>query len=179
MTRLSLGFAQHGGAAAQQTAALKTPVRVLFRGQAEEEYEEDMRHPADGGSSDGARCCRCAVPGASFFVCDPRGGGGLGKNGGDTPPVAPAVPVVERDAEGGGGGGLTDGPLDGRTNRGSNPRPRRAPAMAHTTRPSMPLTRMGAKIVFRKIRTALLCSPNPLRVVGDMCECTLMCTRQT
>ena len=84
-TRLSLGFAQHGGAVAQQTAALKTPVRVLFRGQAEEEYEEDMRHPADGGSSDGARCCRCAVPGASFFVCvsDPRGwegegGGGVG-----------------------------------------------------------------------------------------------------
>ena len=34
-----------------------------------------MRQPADGGSSDGARCCRCAVPGASFFVCvsAPRG----------------------------------------------------------------------------------------------------------
>ena len=51
-----------------------------------------------------------------------------------------AVPMVERAAEGGGGGDLTDGPLDGRTNRGSNPRPRRAPAKAHTTRPSMPLT---------------------------------------
>ena len=113
------------------------------------------------------------------FLCVTLGGGGLGKNGGDTPPVAPAVPVVERDAEGGGGGGLTDGPLDGRTNRGSNPRPRRAPAMAHTPRPSMPLTRMGAKIVFTRIRTGLLCSPNPLRVIGDMCECTLMCTRQT
>ena len=90
------------------------------------------------------------------------------------PPVAPAVPVVERDAEGGGGGGLTDGPLDGRTNRGSNPRPRRAPAMAHTTRPSMPLTSLGAKIVFRKTRTGMLCPPNPLRVVEDMCECTLV-----
>ena len=151
------GFGQRGAAAVQPAAALKTRVRVLFRRQAEEDYEEDMRHPADGGSSDGARCCsdgarccRCAVPGASF-LCMPGGqGAGVGgreKDGGDTPPVAPAVPVVERDAEGGGGGGLTDGPRDGQTNRGSNPRPRRAPAMAHTTRPSMPLTRIGAKIV--------------------------------
>ena len=56
----------------------------------------------------------------------------------------PAVPMVERAAEGGGGGDLTGGPLDGQTNRGSNPRPRRAPAMAHTTRLSMPLTYYGA-----------------------------------
>ena len=61
----------------QLAAALKTRVRVLFRRQAEEEYEEDMRHPADGGSSDGARRCRCAVSGASFFICLP-GGQGLG-----------------------------------------------------------------------------------------------------
>ena len=60
----------------------------------------------------------------------------------------PAVPMVERDAEGGGGGDLTDGPLDGQTNRESNPRPRRAPAMAHTTRPSMPLTKNGACIIY-------------------------------
>ena len=32
--------------------------------QAEEEYEEDMRHPAAGGTSDEGHCCRCAVPGA-------------------------------------------------------------------------------------------------------------------
>ena len=38
--------------------------------QAEEEYEEEMRHPADAGSSDRARCCRCVVPGASF-LCYP------------------------------------------------------------------------------------------------------------
>ena len=63
----------------------------------------------------------CLVP-RFLCVCGPElrgvggeGVGGLGKNGGDTPPVAPAVPVVERDVEGGGGGGLTDGPLDGRT----------------------------------------------------------------
>ena len=56
----------------------------------------------------------------------------------------PAVPMVQRDAEGGGGGDLTDGPLDGQTNWKSNPGPRRAPAMAHTTRPSMPLTQTGA-----------------------------------
>ena len=61
-------FAQRGAAAVQPAAALKTRVRVLFRRQAEEEYEEEMRHPADAGSTDGARCCRCAVPGASFFV---------------------------------------------------------------------------------------------------------------
>ena len=36
------------------------------------------------------------------------------------------VPMVEGDAEGGGGGDLANGPLDGRTNRGSNPRRRRA-----------------------------------------------------
>ena len=36
-----------------------------------------------------------------------------------------AVPLVERVAEGGGGGDLTGGPLDGQTNRCSNPRPRR------------------------------------------------------
>ena len=72
--------------------------------------------------------------------------------GRDTPPDAPAVPVVERDAEGGGGGGLANGPLDGQTNRGSNPPPRRAPAMAHTTRPSMPLTQNSAWIIYASKR---------------------------
>ena len=57
----------------------------------------------------------------------------------------PAVPMVEGDAEGGGGGDLANGPLYGRMNRGSNPRRRRAPSMAHTTRPSMPLTIFDAK----------------------------------
>ena len=51
-------FAQRGAAAVQPAATLKTRVRVLFRRQAEEEYEEEMRHPADAGSCDGARCCR-------------------------------------------------------------------------------------------------------------------------
>ena len=60
-------FAQRGAAAVQLAGTLKTRVRALFRRQAEEEYEEEMRHPADAGSSDGARCCRCAVPGASFL----------------------------------------------------------------------------------------------------------------
>ena len=59
--------------------------------------------------------------------------------------LPPAVPMVERATEGGGGGDLTGGPLDGQTNRGSNPRPRRAPSMAHTTRPSMSLTLSGTK----------------------------------
>ena len=34
--------------------------------QAGEEYEEDMRQAADG-TSDGARCCRCVVDGASLL----------------------------------------------------------------------------------------------------------------
>ena len=55
--------------------------------------------------------------------------------------------MVEGDVEGGGGGNLTNGPLDGRTNRGSNPPRRQAPPMAHTTRPSMPLTLIGANTV--------------------------------
>ena len=55
--------------------------------------------------------------------------------------------MEERVAVGGGGGGLSGGPLDGRTNRGSNPRPRRAPAKAHTTRPSMSLTCYSAVII--------------------------------
>ena len=64
-------FAQRGAAAVQPAAILKTRVRVLFRRQVEEEYEEEMRHLADAGSSDGARCCRCVVPGASF-LCYPQ-----------------------------------------------------------------------------------------------------------
>ena len=159
-------FWWRAAAAVQPVAALKTRVRFLFRRQAEEEYEEDMRRPADGGSSDGARCCRCVVPGASFFVCRGQGvGQEVGKNGGDTPPDAPAVPVVERDAEGGRGGGLANRPLDGQTNRGSNPRPRRAPAMAHTTRPSMPLTLSDTKIVYR-VWTFLGVRTRPLMSVG-------------
>ena len=143
------GFWQRGAAAVHPAAALKTRVRVLFHRQAEEEYEEDMRYQAAGGTSDGAPCCRCVVPGASFLCAGGRGRGrGQGKNmrrRHATHP--PAVPMVERDAEGGGGGDLTGGPLDGQTNRGLNPRRRRAPSMAHTTRPSMPLTAIGTKMV--------------------------------
>ena len=59
----------------------------------------------------------------------------------------PALPMMEGDVEGSGGADLANGPLDGRTNRGSNPRPRRAPSMAHTTTPSMPHVLYGAKMV--------------------------------
>ena len=59
----------------------------------------------------------------------------------------PAVPMVEWAAEGGGGGDLTGGPLEGQKNRGSNPRPRRTPAKAHTTRPSMSLTHYDAPVI--------------------------------
>ena len=101
-----------------------------------------------------------------FGLRGPGAGVGVGKNGGDTPPVAPAVPVVERDAEGGGGGGLTDGPLDGRTNRGSNPRPRRAPAMAHTTRPSMPLTCFCEKLYSEKFDSHCCAPPTHCKPLG-------------
>ena len=74
------GFWRRAVAAVQPVAAVKTRVRFLFRRQAEEEYEEDMRRPADGGSSDGARCCRCAVPGASFLRVS--GGRGWGRSWG-------------------------------------------------------------------------------------------------
>ena len=42
-----------------------------------------MRHPADAGSSDGARCCRCAVLGALFFcVLSPTCKGNIHGGGG-------------------------------------------------------------------------------------------------
>ena len=58
--------------AVQPAAALKTAVRFLFGRQAEEEYKEEMRHQAADGTSDGARCCKCAVLGALllFFRVD-------------------------------------------------------------------------------------------------------------
>ena len=61
------GIAQRGTAAVQPACTLKTRVRVLLRRQAEEDYEEEMRHPADAGTGDGARRCRCAVLGVSLF----------------------------------------------------------------------------------------------------------------
>ena len=67
-------FGSCTAAAVQPAAAVKTAVRFLFGRQAEEEYEEEMRHPAADGTSDGARCCRCAVLGALllFFHVDIR-----------------------------------------------------------------------------------------------------------
>ena len=116
-----------------------------------------MRLPAAGGTGDGGHCCRCAVPGALFlhsvmifptsaYNCDIwTGQRKTARTRHATHP--PAVPMVEGDAEGGSGGDLANGPLDRRTNRGSNPRRRQAPPMAHTTRPSMPLTLLGVNLV--------------------------------
>ena len=53
--------------------------------------------------------------------------------------------MVEGDAEGGGGGDVANGPLDGRTNRGSTPDDDERQPMAHTTRPSMPLALYSVK----------------------------------
>ena len=93
-----------------------------------------------------------------------------------------AVPVVEGDAEGGGGGGLANGPLDGRTNRGSNPRRRRAPAIAYTTRPSMPLMLSDAKMVVCVCVCVYLCvcanfaNCPTLGVIESMlCSCLCAC----
>ena len=111
-----------------------------------------MRLLSAGGTGDGGHCCRYVVLGALFF-CAPLLTALLSGLSDDkrktmrtrhaTHPSA--VPVVEGDAEGGGGVDLAGGPLDGQTNRGSNPRRRRAPATAHTTRPSMPLSLSGRK----------------------------------
>ena len=87
------------------------------------------------------------MPGALFLCAGFRGQGEKYED-------ETAVPMVEGDAEGGGGGDLTGGPLDGQTNRGSNPRRRRAPPVAHTTRPSMPLTLYGTRMV-QKGRTSI------------------------
>ena len=54
-------------AAVQPAVAPKTAVRIPFGRRAEEEYEEDTRHQAAGGTSDGGHCCRCAVLGALLF----------------------------------------------------------------------------------------------------------------
>ena len=52
-------------AAVQPAAALKTSVRIP-----QGEYEEEMRLPSAGGTGDGGHCCRCAVRGALFLLCD-------------------------------------------------------------------------------------------------------------
>ena len=64
-------FGPRTAAAVHPAVALKTVVRFLFGRQAEEEYEEEMRHQAADSTCDGARCCRCVVLGAlllSFHV---------------------------------------------------------------------------------------------------------------
>ena len=145
-------------AAVQLAAALKTGVRIPLAGGRGGLRGGDALPAAQGSTGDGARCCRCAVPGALPFW-SPQGTLTDIKNLGILHTVdkkttrtrhathPPAVPMVERAAEGGGGGDLADGPLDGQTNRGLNPRPRRAPAKAHTTRPSMSLTQYDAQVI--------------------------------
>ena len=97
-----------------------------------------MQLSSAGGAGGGGHCCRCAVPGALFFLCamisrldikqvhlhmtcglDIRTKKTTRTRHATHPP---AVLMVEGDAEGGGGRDLANGPLDGRTNRGSNPR---------------------------------------------------------
>ena len=89
-----------------------------------------MRLPSTGGAGGGARCCRYAVLGALFFCIQCILSVYVGQKTTRTRHAThpPAVPMVEGGVEGGGGGDLAHGPLDGRTNRGSNPRRRRAPA---------------------------------------------------
>ena len=84
-----------------------------------------MRLLSPGGAGGGARCCKCAVPGALFFstcyescqkLCSQKT---MRTRHAIHPP---AVPMVEGDVEGGGGRDLANGPLDGRRNRGLSPR---------------------------------------------------------
>ena len=137
-----MGFWPRTAAAVRPAAALKTPVRIP-----QGEDEEEMRLPSASGAGGGGHCCRCAVLGALFFLRAMISRLDITTTRTRHATHPPAVPMVEGDAEGGGGGDLANGPLDGRTNRGSNPRRRRAPPMAHTTRPSMPLMLFGAKVV--------------------------------
>ena len=67
-----------------------------------------MCHPAAGGTSDRGHCCRCVVSGVLFLWARVRGQGKNSRTRHATRP--PAVPMVEGDAEGGGGGDLTGGP---------------------------------------------------------------------
>ena len=84
-----------------------------------------MRHPSAGGAGGGARCYKYAVHGALFSTCYESGQKLRSQK--TTRTRHATVPMVEGDAEGGGGGDLANGPLDGRRNRGSNPRRRRLP----------------------------------------------------
>ena len=79
-----------------------------------------MSLPSPGGATRGAQCCRFAVLGAIGFPCAmfPDKEKTTRTTHATHPP---AVPMVKGDAEGGGGGDLVNGPLDGRRNRGSNP----------------------------------------------------------
>ena len=120
-------FRPRAAAVVQQAAALKTRVRTPLW-QAEEEYEEDMRLPSAGGTGDGVHCCRCVVLGALFLcvlcclLCGLDSAMTKVKTTRTRHATSPSgVPVVEGDAEGGGGGDLAKGPLDGQTNRGSSP----------------------------------------------------------
>ena len=103
-------------AAVQPAAALKTPVRTP-----QGEYEEEMQLPSAGGTGDGGHCCRCVMPGALFLLCTMTYGLGIKTTRTRHATLPPAVPMVEGGAEGRGGGDLANGPLDGRTNRGSTP----------------------------------------------------------
>ena len=75
------------------------------------------RRPATPVTEGAAAGVLCLVP--CFRV---PGSGGKDKNTRMRRATRPpAVPMVEGDVEGGGGGDLTGVPLDGQTNRGSTP----------------------------------------------------------
>ena len=82
-----------------------------------------MRLPSAGGTGDGVHCCRCAVRGALFFcaLCCLLCGLDWAMTKVKTTRMRhathpSAVPVVEGDVDGGGGGTSPTGPwMDGRT----------------------------------------------------------------
>ena len=88
-------------------AALKTLVQIP-----QGEYEEEMRLPSAGGTGDGGHCCRCAVPSALFLLLAMISGLGIKTMRTRHATNLPAVPMVEGDVEGGGGGDLAKGPLE-------------------------------------------------------------------
>ena len=113
---------------AQPLATLVSPVQTP---QAEEEYEEELHPQSAGGAGGGARCCNC---GGAVVFCDARivcanmtALQCLKKTKMRHTTHPPTVPMVGRDAEGRGGLGAANGPLDGQGNQGSNPQRRRLP----------------------------------------------------
>ena len=115
----------------QPLAALQSPDRTPE----EEKDEEEMRPPAAGGAGGGARCYKY---GGAVAFCFPLQHNRRKNTKTRHATHPPAVPMVGRVAEGGGGWGAAEGPWTGRT-KVQTPDDDEWQSMVHTTGPSMSL----------------------------------------